>query len=166
MASNDDQDEDDGVRAYNLIQAELGQWGSDFATTPASTPRRYSAGFSRYYDETPPAPAASTTTTPAASARPSRLRENYHEDHDDMEEESDGGSPSSSSCPPQSGAAGGRGPVGVQTPEPPSRGLRVPATDERALVETTDGDVEVMEEQIIMKFTTADEKTGTNYLKN
>lgn len=142
MASNDDQDEDDGVRAYNLIQAELGQWGSDFAATPASTPRRYSAGFSRYYDETPPAPAASTTATPAASARPSRLRENYHEDHDDMEEEGDGGSPSSSSCPPHSGAAGGRGPVGVQTPEPPSRGRRVPATDERALVETTDGDVD------------------------
>ncbi|KAL3763490.1 hypothetical protein ACHAW5_010882 [Stephanodiscus triporus] len=128
MASNNDPDEDDGVKAYNLIQAELGQWGLDF--TPTSTPRRYSAGFSQYYDETP-APASTTTpattTKPASSAHALRIQKKYE---DDMEEED--GSPSP--------GTGRHGPVGIQTPEPPRR--QAPMTDEQALVETTDEDMD------------------------
>ncbi|KAL3823217.1 hypothetical protein ACHAXA_003496 [Cyclostephanos tholiformis] len=131
MASSYDQDEDDGVKAYNLIQAEIGQWGLDF--TPTSTPRRYAAGFSQYYNETP-VPASTTpasTTTPAGSARALRVHENFEDD--DMKEEDESPSPFQS---PHSGV-GLHGPVGIQTPEPP---LGHDAMDKGACIEMTDED--------------------------
>ena len=130
MSSSYDQDEDDGVNAYNLIQAEIGQWGLNF--TPTSTPRRDSTGFSQNYHETP----ASASTTPATTTTPARaLRVQQNFGDDAMEEEDESESPFRS---PHSGA-GQRGPVGIQTPDPP---FGHAAMDERALVETTDEDAE------------------------
>lgn len=139
MAEEDD--DDDGLRAYNLIQSELGQW-----STPSSASRRYSsAGYSQFYDETPaPASTTITTTSPPTSARAQRSHGDY--DHYEMEEEKyDDGSPSLLLQSPLSEFGrrrGGGGPVGVQTPEPPRGSHFAPMMDdEQALVLTTDEDI-------------------------
>ena len=72
VADLNDDDDDDGLKAYNLIQSELGQWGS---TTPR---RRYSPGTggghysSQYYyddDLSPPTPRAAAATVRGGGPR-------------------------------------------------------------------------------------------------
>ena len=121
MSDHDDEDDDDGLKAYNLIQSELGQWGS---TTPR---RRYyfsssdSPGIegghysSQYNDDSSPNPSA------RAAVHQRSNDQNYSNDvmDDDVGDDGDDdGSPSSSFLSPFSNTErrGGGCPVGIQTP--------------------------------------------------
>lgn len=120
-------DDDDGLRAYNLIQSELGQWGS--TTTPRVVRRYYSSssssgigGSSYQYDDTTDPSSSPTPSARATAVHQQSNNQNYSGDV--MDDDDDDGSPSSMSPFPdierRGGATsgGGGGPVGVQTPEP------------------------------------------------